>query len=99
MSEKSASEDDTVKIKRPRDLVNVLVGVGAFAMGGASGSAATLAVTKHSVDRLTTQVEKLESKVEALMIGQVSQAELLRFEDRFEKELDKLREELRRSKQ
>jgi hypothetical protein len=92
-----ASEDDTTKIKRePKDVTSVIVGALAFAVGGGTGTVGTLAVTKASVDRLTVQVEKLEDKVESLLIDRWTRAEQREFQDRMEREMDKLREELRR---
>lgn len=74
--------------------MRVVVGAMAFMVGGGTGTVTTLAVTKASVDRLTSQVEKLEGKVEHLLIDRWSRAEQQAFQDRMEKELDKLKDRI-----
>lgn len=92
------SEDDTTKIKKPRDLGNVLVGALAFALGGGTGTVSTLAVTKASVDRLTIQVEKLETRMETVLVDRITRVEVEAKLDRVMSEMDKLREEFRKGK-
>lgn len=93
MAEPEKEEEKAVKPPRD-DLMRVVVGAMAFMVGGGTGTVTTLAVTKASVDRLTSQVEKLEGKVEHLLIDRWSRAEQQAFQDRMEKELDKLKDRI-----